>query len=355
LLPSTAVTQITPADDPAGEDHVHDAVHDGTVVRAVSNFYDVRPSEPLDLGDATVVRCRAREKLRKDLVLTESGARPKRVSQVRRKETMEPVAIGDHVRFRVSASSGMAVPQGIIEEVLPRVRELARQGITTGKVPVGQVLVANLDQVILVFAAADPFPSPGLIDRFLVSCESRGLPALICINKVDLGIDELLAHDLEAYERAGYPVLPVSAATGQGLDQLRAIVKDRISAFVGPSGVGKSTLLNALEPGLGLSVGEVSQSTGKGTHTTRYAQLVPLSFGGFLADTPGLRSLGLWAVDKDELDQFFPEFRPLLGQCRFGNCAHVDDADCAVRAAAEGGALDPRRYASYVKLFTEIS
>ncbi|HEU5319034.1 MAG TPA: ribosome small subunit-dependent GTPase A [Chloroflexota bacterium] len=343
--------QITPAlDRDAAE-----AVHEGTVVRAVSNFYDVRPSTQLDLGQADVVRCRAREKLRKDLVLTESGARPKRVRQVRRLDVMEPVTIGDRVRFRLAPSSGTAVPQGVIEEVLPRERELARQAVTTGKVAVGQVLVANLDQVILVFAAADPFPSPGLIDRFLVSCESRDLPALLCINKVDLGIDDLLAHDLAAFERAGYPVLRVSASTGEGLDALREMAADRISAFVGPSGVGKSTLLNALEPGLGLRVGDVSQSTGKGTHTTRYAQLVPLSSGGFLADTPGLRALGLWAVDRDELDRFFPEFKPFLGECRFGNCAHVDDADCAVRAAVERGDIDERRYASYVKLFTEIS
>jgi ribosome biogenesis GTPase len=147
--------------------------------------------------------------------------------------------------------------------------------------------------------------------------------------------------------------LLTSAVTGEGLDHLRALVRGRISAFVGPSGAGKSTLLNTLQPGLGLRVGEVSASTKKGMHTTRHAQLVPLDEGGFVADTPGLRQLGLWAVSKDELDRYFPEFRQYLGECRFGNCAHVDDEGCAVRAAVERGAVDGRRFESYVKLFLE--
>ena len=350
--PSTSV-ESPAAEGAADAADAADTVHLGTVVRTVSNFYDVRPDEPMDLGESEIVRCRARATLRKELVRTESHARPQRVRQVRRLNVMDPVVIGDRVRFMLSQVSGREVPEGVIEEVLPRTRVLARQAVTTGSVPVGQVLVANLDQVIVVVAAADPFPSFGMVDRFLVSCESRGLPAVVLINKVDLDLDEVVEHDLQVYERAGYPVMRVSAYTGEGLDVLRETVRGRISAFVGPSGVGKSSLLNAVEPGLGLRVGEISSYTGKGTHTTRFAQLVPLSFGGYLADTPGLRALGLWQVDKDELDRFFPEFRPFISQCRFGNCAHVDDDGCAVRAAAEREEIDPRRYTSYVKLFEE--
>ncbi len=322
----------------------------GTVVRAISGIYDVQPD---DVSTGPLYRCTLRDRLRKQLVLSESKSLPRRVRQVRRLSVVEPVVAGDRVRFATAPTSGTAVPGGVIEEVFPRTRELSRQAVTTGSVPVGQTIVANLDQVVLVFAAADPEPRPGLIDRFLVSCESAGLPALLCINKCDLGIDDWFAHELAVYQRAGYRVLEVSAATGQGLDELHAAVRGKTSAFVGPSGVGKSTLLNALQPGLGLRVGEISAYTGKGTHTTRFAQLIPLEDGGFVADTPGLRQLGLWEIDKDDLDRFFPEFRPFLGTCKFGNCAHVDDEGCAIQAAVERGEIDERRYLSYVKLFTE--
>ena len=286
---------VTPPREVMGHDSSSEPAHEGTVVRAVSNFYDVLPDNPtlvVGLDASTFVRCRAGNRLRKELVMTESTARPQRVREVRRLNTMEPVAIGDRVRFHVTQSSGRAIPEGLIEEVLPRHRVLARQAVTTGSIAVGQVLVANLDQVLITFAATSPDPSLGMFDRFLVSCESRDLPAAIVINKVDLGISEDLAVGIRAFETAGYRVLRVSAATGEGMDELLEMARGKISTFVGPSGVGKSTLLNALQPGLGLRVGNISTYTNKGTHTTRYAQLVPLTFGGFLADTPGTAAVG---------------------------------------------------------------
>ena len=324
----------------------------GTVVRAISGLYDVWPDAPGDSAAAPdLVRCVLRDRLRKELVHTESRGRPPRVREVRRLAVVEPVAVGDRVRFRLVPTSGTDVPAGVIDAVLPRTRALARQAVTAGAAPVGQTIVANLDQVIIVFAVATPDPGLGLVDRLLVSCEAARLPALLCLNKVDLGVSPSLAADLGAYERAGYRVLRTSATTGEGLDALRAAVHGRTSAFVGRSGAGKTTLLNALEPGLGLRVGEVSEATGKGKHTTRHAQLIPLRDGGFLADTPGLRQLALWEVSADELDTLFPEVRPYVGRCRFANCAHVSDEGCAVVEAVERGEVDARRYLSYVKLF----
>ena len=245
------------------------------------------------------------------------------------------------------------MPAGIIEEVLARTRALTRQAVTDGSVPVGQTLVANLDQIIVVTSSAEPAPRWGFVDRVLASCAATGFDARVCLNKVDMGVDESMLAEAAWFVRAGYPVHLTSAVTGEGIDELRTVVAGRLSAFAGTSGVGKSSLLNMIEPGLALRVGAISRATGKGRHTTRFAQVFPLAGGGFLADTPGLRQLALWDVSDSDIDRLFPEFAPYLGTCRFANCAHVTDEGCAVRAAAEADEISARRYLSYVKLFTD--
>ncbi|HSK89185.1 MAG TPA: ribosome small subunit-dependent GTPase A [Anaerolineales bacterium] len=276
-------------------------------------------------------------------------------------EPIDLVAVGDRVRF-IAANDG----SGKITEVLPRRNKLARK--TAVPMPSArsseQVIVANIDQVVPVFAAANPAPKWNLLDRYLVSAESAGLAALVCITKLDLVQAENdparaeLWLAVEEYRQSGYPIFLTSAATGEGLDQLKQALQGRISVFLGKSGVGKTSLLNALQPGLGLRVNEVSQVTGKGKHTTTHLEMFPLEFGdaagatgGAIVDTPGVREFGLWDVDEDDLALFFPEMRPYIGRCRFGlDCKHDEEPGCAVRTAVTAGRISPRRYQSYLRL-----
>lgn len=255
----------------------------------------------------------------------------------------ERVVVGDRVEVE-PAGAGWTV-----ERVHPRRTALVRRA--PGKAPRAKTIVANVDQVVVVFSVANPSPHLRMLDRFLVICESSGLDPLIVANKVDL-LGAGAARDLfRPYERAGYPVLYTAARQGVGVDALCEAICGRVSALAGPSGVGKSSLLNAVQPGLGLRVGAVSQAVDKGRHTTVTAQLIPLECGGHVADTPGLRELGLWGVDPEELDGYFPELRPYLGTCRYGNsCTHTHEPGCAVRAAVEAGEVDAGRYESYRRM-----
>jgi ribosome biogenesis GTPase len=214
------------------------------------------------------------------------------------------------------------------------------------------LIVANLDQVVAVFAATQPEPKWGLLDRYLVSAESLGIPSIICITKLDL-VDtgcELL-QILAVYHKIGYPVILTSAVTGLGLEDLRVALRCRLSVFIGKSGVGKTSLLNALKPGLGQRVKQVNQKTGKGKHTTSHLEMYPLECGGSVVDTPGMREFGLWDVSDDDLAFFFPEMRPYVGKCRFGmDCSHAHEPGCAIREAVENGEIAELRYQNYLKL-----
>ena len=253
-------------------------------------------------------------------------------------------AVGDRVQVRRQTDGS-----GTIEEVEPRTSSLVRldprpQGIYQ------QVLLANPDQVVFVFACAYPAPHLRMLDRFLVIAEKQGIPASIIANKVDLVGQEAAEKMFGFYPGIGYPVLYTSAKSGQGVGDLRTSLIGKITALAGPSGVGKSSLLNAVQPGLGLAVKEISEAFRKGRHTTTVRELFPLEGGGFVADTPGLRSLALWDTEPEELDGYFPEIAPLVTGCQFNDCEHKTEPGCAVRAAVDSGLVRAERYDSYLRL-----
>lgn len=242
-----------------------------------------------------------------------------------------------------------------VERVHPRRSVLARRRATGGHgARRAQPIAANVDQVVVVAAARDPEPNARMLDRFLVIAEANALPAALVINKVDL--DRAIVGSLEQrYARAGYQVLPTSVKTPEGLPALRDLLRGRETVFTGASGVGKSSLLNAIEPGLKLRIGAISEKWRTGTHTTRAAELVPLAVGGYVVDTPGMREVGAWGIRPDELGACFPELRPFLDGCRFDNCRHLAEPGCAVREAARTGQVDPDRLVSYERIYEEIS
>ncbi len=254
------------------------------------------------------------------------------------------VAIGDRVTIDASEDGS-----GMIDVVHERKGAFSR--VRTGiKRDFRQILLANPDQIVIVFACAEPEPHLRMLDRFLVIAEKQQIRPLIVANKVDL-VSLAEARTLfKRYSDLGYALLYTSAHTGRGVAELREALKDRISALAGPSGVGKSSLLNAVQPDLGLRVRTVSESTSKGRHTTQVRELFPLDEGGYVADTPGIRSLALWDTEPEELDAYFIELRDLVPECQFNDCTHTHEPGCAVRQAVEAGEVHPERYASYLRM-----
>jgi ribosome biogenesis GTPase len=260
------------------------------------------------------------------------------------------LAVGDRVRLE------RETPQDVwaIAEILPRKSRLARRAPGGGQGE--RVIAANVDQVIVMFAAANPEPHVRMLDRFLVIAEANDLAARVIINKIELVGDRVAQKRFADYERAGYPVHFTSVKQRVGLEGVEASLAGNISVMSGPSGVGKSSLLNALFPGLGLRVAEISESVNKGRHTTVGAYLHPLPApaSGAVVDTPGLREIGMWELPIEELSRCFPEFRDLRDKCKFDNCSHVSEPKCAVRAAVEKQEVSRARYESYLKLRSEI-
>jgi ribosome biogenesis GTPase len=274
------------------------------------------------------------------------------VQAVRELDHVDPVAIGDRVRY-VDAGGD----RGRITEILPRDSKLSRPAPVPGQRVFEQVIVSNAELIVPVFSAANPTPKWGLLDRYLVTAEAAGLSALIVINKLDLAWkNPELNEEVEVYRRIGYPVLLVSAVTGEGIEELKRELQGKLCVFIGKSGVGKTSLLNAIQPGLGLRVKAVSNGElGKGRHTTTHLEMFSLDFGGALVDTPGMREFGLWDIAAEELADLFPEMARYVGQCKFGlSCQHDREPGCAIRKAVMGGSISPYRYQSYMRLREEL-
>lgn len=294
-------------------------IHKGVVTRTQSGFVTVSS------GGETIV-CQLRGKIRQA------------------RERSDLIAVGDRVEFtRHEADRGM------IEQILPRSCMLVRLDPT----PRGlyrQILLVNVDQIVLIFACADPEPHLRMLDRFLVIAEKQEIPALIVFNKTDLIGEDEARKRFGFYEKIGYPMIYTSTHSGDGIEDLRKHIVGKFTAFSGPSGVGKSSLLNAIQPGLGIAAREVSGFTGKGKHTTVVREMYPLENGGFVVDTPGLKSLALWDTEPEELDGYFPDISPLVKDCGFSDCTHRSEPGCAVVKAVEEGRLYPERYESYLRL-----
>ena len=282
---------------------------EGIILKALSGFYYV------DGGDGALTACRGRGKFRHQKLIP---------------------LVGDRVRF-----TPLGEGAGILDEILPRKNQFQRPA------------VANIDQLVVIASGAVPVTDPFLIDRVVSIAEGRDCEPVICINKCDLDAAEEL---YQTYRKAGFLTLRVSAETGKGIPELASAIAGKVSAFTGNSGVGKSSILNALEPEFRLQVGEVSDKLGRGRHTTRHVELFRLSSGAIVADTPGFSSFdteGMELRRPEELQYTFREFAPYLDQCRFTGCAHVKEKGCAVLAAVKAGKIAPSRHASYVRLYEQ--
>lgn len=291
----------------------------GLVVRSQSGFYAV------EIGDR-IVLAQLRGKLKQG------------------KAKGDLVAVGDQVE--ISEAEG---DEPMIESVEPRKRALVRrdprrQGLYE------QIIVANPDQALFIFACADPAPKMRMLDRFLVMAESQKILAIVVANKVDLIAQDQASVMFAHYVKVGYPVLLTSVKSGEGIQEFKERLKGKLTVLAGPSGVGKSSLLNAVQPGLELRINEIQEQSRKGKHTTVERLLFKLDFGGYVADTPGLKAMGLWDIQPEELDGYFPEMRDLVSQCKFNNCAHLDEPGCAIRAAVEDGRIHPERYQSFLSM-----
>lgn len=284
----------------------------GKIIKGIAGFYYVHTA------DGKVYECKAKGVFRKD-----------------RKKPL----VGDDVLFDVLDEEALS---GNIREIYPRKNELIRPA------------VANVDQALVIFSFVRPAPNCNLLDRFLIMMEGQGIPCVICFNKKDIASEKETEELLTAYRQSGYPLLAVSTVTGEGMDKLKAILSGKTTTVAGPSGVGKSSLINLLQPKAGMETGEISSKIERGKHTTRHSQLIALSGNTYIMDTPGFSSLLLAVSEKEELAAYYKEFTPYEPGCRFGGCSHIYEPDCGVKQALSEGKISPIRYKNYTLLYTEI-
>lgn len=296
----------------------------GTVVRATGSWYDV-------LHDGEVVRCRIRGRLR-----------------LRGVRSTNPVVVGDEVTCEADAGGDY-----VICDISPRRNYVIRRASNLSKE--SHIIAANLDQALLVATLFSPETAPEFIDRFLVTCEAYKVPVTILLAKADLArtAPEAMAAFHDTYERAGYRVIDVSATEGEGVDTVRDLLRGRTTLLSGNSGVGKSTLVAAVERTAEVRTAEISRSHHKGRHTTTFSTMYPLSEGGYIIDTPGIKGFGLIDIDDAELAHYFPEMMRWLPECRYYNCSHTHEPHCAVIEAVERGDIALSRYESYLKILDE--
>ncbi len=270
-----------------------------------------------------------------------------------RRRTQTVVAAGDRVILG-ELQPGLDPPQAVVEEVLPRRSKISRMAARRSGGHIEQVLVANLDQVVVVQSLAEPAPQAGFVDRLLVAAERFAIDGLLVLNKIDLAGARPADTDWDYYAGLGYGVLRTSAATGEGVDGLRDRLTGRTSVLMGASGTGKSSLLNAIDPELALRVGEVTAKTGLGRHTTTSTELFPLPGGGYIADSPGLRGFDPWDVDPDRVRDYFPDFTEGAAECRFRTCRHLEEPQCGVRRLVDAGVIPAWRYEAYRTLVRDL-
>ena len=299
----------------------------GRVIKSTGSWYDVRNDE------GKTMPCRLRGKMRLD------GLR-----------TTNPVAVGDLVSYEKERDKDTCV----IDKILPRSNVIVRKSVNLSKE--SHIIAANVDQAVLVATIAQPRTSTGFIDRFAVTAEAYHIPVVIVFNKCDLYDDEQNATAEElmrVYNGIGYQSFAISAKTGYNCDRLATVMKDKISMFSGHSGVGKSALVNKLDPNLNIRVDEISDVHEKGKHTTTFAQMYELCFGGYIIDTPGIKEFALYDMEKETLAQRFPEMRALMLDCRFNNCTHLHEPHCAIKNAVEQGVIADWRYENYCNMMDD--